>query len=405
MRIAVLVAIALLLCLALLIQSMPESRTVSGPVSIHKTPPPVDAATDERPVVAPTLVQSIQQAMREARRECEPDEADELQELEENDGRSRRERAALEARARLREEQRREARHRFRMRSIIRQLDLSADAEHLYVASVLTPVEAPDSIISRIERAARIDPASPLIAMQWLYGCSTFAEACEEGLGVAETFAITTDRSNAELWFTIANARATRNDLDGALEALRRANAATEYREYWFERILVFDRALAASTSTASLERLTNAIGMVAAMPDVTAALMKLCKSRGEESAEWRVECLRAGEKIESGAETIMSTTMGMALQGDVYELEGDTRRAAEVTQRGRRLRDRHVKLGTSPEVLNALKNETLMRRWIETAMAHGELAATEQLKIEAEALKDQPDYDPCLTLGGLGRL
>ena len=403
MRIAVLVALAVLLSLALVLFSLPESRTVSGPVMLRETPPPDDAPRDERPVVAPTLVQSMQQAMREARRECEPDEAGELQEPEENDGRSRRERAALEARARLREEQRREARHRSRIRSIIRQLDLSADAEHLYVASVLTSVEAPDSIVSRIQRAAAIDPANPMIAMQWLYGCSTFAEACDEGLGAAESFAVTTDRSNAELWFAIASARATRNDPGGALEALRSANAATEYREYWFERILVFDRALAASTSTASLDRLTDAIGMVAAMPDVTADLLVLCKEKIKDSAEWRVECLRAGELIESAGETIMSTTLGMALQGDVYELEGDTRRAEQVSRRGRQMWNRYVALQSSPEVLNALRNEMLLRRWIETALAHGEMAATEELLVAAEALKDQPGYDPCLTVGGLG--
>ena len=389
MRMAIAIGVAVLLCVALVIRILPEREPAPASVLPDAGLPPVTHSTtpDPEPEPASPMVPNTMEQMLSAN----PTASVDCQ----NDVGTSRQNLTMYLRGQLGAAPWQKQGEQM----IIDPLAASSDAEHLYVASVLTGNDAPGARLSRIERAAEIDPANALVATQWLYLCAEHADDCGVPIADIERRAIEAEKGNARTWAAVASARVARGDKAGALDALRQANATSEYRDGWFDRIELFERALAASTSASAHARLIAAVGMTASTPNDAIEVLMACESEGKTSSVWRVECLRLGEVMAASGETVTTQAMGLGLQAKMHEFAGDERREKEREADAKKLMAAYETLTDSPRLEDAWRNENLLRLFLETGQARGELAGMEAVVAEAERLANEPGYDPCQIL------
>lgn len=272
----------------------------------------------------------------------------------------------------------------------------SKDPEHLLMAALIGFDGKTKPGLSVMENALAADPDNPLTLWSFLDSCSLHPKAPKCADGSIEKRAILADGGNGRLWGKIADYRLARGDTVGALDALINANTAPQFNGYFIEHVEMLERGLAAATDNPYRERITNAIGIAAAMPQPIYKVFQGCKEQAAESAEWSQACLGYGKRLERDGRTVMSTTFGIALQKVVYKMAGDEARLADTDLRGRLITEA-MESGYTDDgwVLLAYDDQVLadyMNEW----SAHGEFQALQFLQEEVVRLSKQPGYDPC---------
>ncbi|MCH8136411.1 MAG: hypothetical protein IIB77_10570, partial [Proteobacteria bacterium] len=272
----------------------------------------------------------------------------------------------------------------------------SKDPEHLLMAALIGFDGQAKLGLSAMENALAVDPDNPLTLWSFLDSCSLHPKAAKCANGSIEKRAILADGGNGLLWGKIADYRLRRGDTAGALDALINANTAPQFNGYFIEYVEMLERGLAAATDNPYRKRITNAIGIAAAMPQRFYHVFQGCKEQATESAEWSQACLGYGKRLERDGRTVMSTRFGIALQKWMYEIAGDEARFAETDLRGRLITEA-MESGYTDDgwVLLAYDDQVLadyMNEW----SAHGEFQALQFLQEEVVRLSKQPGYDPC---------
>jgi hypothetical protein len=273
---------------------------------------------------------------------------------------------------------------------MLRVLGASADAEHLFIAALVSWTKQPVNAVKMLDRAAAMDPRNPLIASQALGLCLEI-ETCERAPAELERRLIAADKANALAWVQVARSRLGRNDEPGALAAMREAAAAPQVNEYFSSNVLLFERGLAASTDLGPFDRITASIGHAAAVFSGSFMIFKDCVERAKGSAEWRDVCLRLGQQLEHGGRTILSQSIGMNIQAKMYEYGGDTREQRDVEVRQDRFESDWSALMNITARSAQLRNATVARQYLETFETAGELAAMRYLAAEVEARLPAP--------------
>lgn len=276
---------------------------------------------------------------------------------------------------------------------MLRVLRSSTDAEHLLVAGLVSWRKTPEQALEFLGRAAAADPRNPLAASQMLELCLE-TDACNRARPGMERNLIAADKANGLAWVTVARSRLGRGDEQGALAALRQAAAAPSIEDYYADYVLLFDRALAASSNLPPFERSIAAHGHGAAVFTAGLLIARDCEERGPNASEWLDVCLRLGERFEHSSGSIMTRAVGMGLQAKMYEYGGDSRAQDAAERRYQGFRDEWTTLASRTARALELKDATVQRRFLDTFKASGEVAAMQYLAAEIEARLPQPQGD-----------
>ena len=268
---------------------------------------------------------------------------------------------------------------------MLRVLEPSTDAEHLLVAALISWRKSPEKALVLLGRAEAANPRNPLIASQLLELCLEIP-SCSRARPEMERNLIVADKANGIAWVTVARSRLSRNNEAGALAALREAIAAPSMDDHFTDFVLLFERALAASTDLPPFERSFAAYGHSAAVFTASFLITRDCNDRAVNSAEWRDACLRLGEHFEHSGQTILTKAVGMGLQAKMYEFGGDTRAQQNAERRYQQFRDDWTALASRTARVEELRDATVQRRYLDTFAAAGEIAAMEYLAGEIEA-------------------
>lgn len=258
-------------------------------------------------------------------------------------------------------------------------LQASTEAEHLLAMASINWRGRREDSLQLVAKAAALDPRDPLIAARLLELCKE-VDTCGRARAEAERNLIAADKANGLAWVQVARSRLQRNDETGALEAMQQAVAAAEVNNHFVEYVLLFDRALAASTGMAPNERMMAAMSFGAGAFSDYYMISKDCEEHALQSAEWLNLCLRLGERFEQDGKTFLTQAIGLGMQAQMLELGGDSREFEAVNLRKERHeRDMHA-LSERTWRAEELGDATVFRRYVEAFSTAGERAAMEYL-------------------------
>ncbi len=263
-------------------------------------------------------------------------------------------------------------------------LEASGDPEHQMVAALLVWRKQPERAAMALNEAARLDPSHPIVASQHLELCDRAGGYCGEPRVTLENRLIATDKANGMAWLQVTRSRLSRSDEAGALEALRAAATSATFEDFFAEHVLIFDRAITATTGASPGESIENAFGFAAAMLSSAYLVSRDCKERSTSSAEWHDLCLRLGERLEYDSRTFMGMMIGVGIQKNAYELAGDTRMLGAVTARAEEARDEWRALLMQTDNTMGFGDPVLMREYLEQLLTNDELTAMRHLNAEA---------------------
>jgi hypothetical protein len=269
--------------------------------------------------------------------------------------------------------------------AMLRVLGASTDAEHLLVAALISWRKSPEKALVLLGQAESADPRNSLIASQILELCLEI-DACIRARPEMERNLIVADKANGIAWVTVARSRLSRADEAGALAALRQAAAAPSMEDHFADHVLLFERALAASSDLPPFERSIAAHGHGAAVFTASFLIAGDCEERALNSAEWRDACLRLGERFEHGGRTLLTQAIGLGMQSKMYEYGGDSRAQEVVERRNQQHREELTRIESRTNRALELKDATVMRQYLDRFVASGEMAAMQFLAAEIEA-------------------
>jgi len=270
-------------------------------------------------------------------------------------------------------------------RRMVSVLEASADAEHLLVVALLSRRDDFDGALLILGEAAARDPGNPLIASRILELCMDI-DHCNRARPEMEDKLIAADKANVMAWVQVARSRLQRGDEAGALSALREAVAAGMVDDYLVDYVMLFDRALAASSDLPAHERMGLAFGFGTGEFSGAFSISSDCRERAENSAEWGDVCLRLGERFEHDARTLLTKGVGLGMQVSMYEIGGDTRSREQVQTRQQDFRESYRSLSIQSSRAIELKDATVFRKYVEILATGGELEAMRYLADEVSA-------------------
>ena len=264
-------------------------------------------------------------------------------------------------------------------------LEGSEDVEHLMVAALVSWRDDADGALLLLGEAAARDPDNAMVASQVLDLCLEIGH-CSRARPEMEQNLIAADKGNVVAWVQIARSRLKRDDEQGALAAMREAAAAAEVQDYFTQYVMVFERALAASSDLPAHERLASAFGFSAAVFSGAYVISSDCRARAATSAEWADVCIRVGERLENDGRTVLTTAIGIGIQASMYELLEDWREHERTMNRQQAFRDRYQPLIQKSAQAEKLEDATAFRRYLEIFDTGGELEAMQYLADEVES-------------------
>lgn len=256
--------------------------------------------------------------------------------------------------------------------------------------SLLSDPQRAHRILVSAEQAA---PESPLPLWHLLEFCALYADA--PGCANVGTRAVKAHGDNVVILAKVAALRYERDDKAAALDVLENAGTAAFLDNYWIEHIFLFERALAATGRYSYPERVMNAFGLAAALASSEYGLVKACRQESEESEPWRSACLAYAQRLYSDSDNLMDKTFGLVITKDVYKLSGDIESMHETEATLQKLKDDYIRHDLDAQIL-LVKDHNVMRGYLETWEADGEMAALDFVRSEVERLSQLPGYDPC---------
>ncbi|MEO0974847.1 MAG: tetratricopeptide repeat protein, partial [Pseudomonadota bacterium] len=213
--------------------------------------------------------------------------------------------------------------------SMVDTLERSQDPAHLLTAALLE--EGVSTDVSRqhqlLERALDIDPTNPLLAFSLLTLCLERAAHLQCNLPTIERQLATHQPDNAEAWSLVATSCHQREDYECALQAMRRASAAPQHKEFLAEKVSVVDSAFGDIGVGVQL-RQGMALGLAMVLTPSRLALLEMCGDRDHYGLEMAAVCLQHGRILETRAQTLLGESIGRGLQPIALEVLGEPDRA-----------------------------------------------------------------------------
>jgi len=215
---------------------------------------------------------------------------------------------------------------------LLGRLSVSPTAEHLILAAFLDDDSA--SRIGIIDRAVSSNRHDAFTLWNAVHICTEEHEATGCPLRDWEQQLLRVDGQNSESWIRVAANRYESRDLDGALEALKRAAASAETRAYWTETIEMAERGLAAGADLSFQERATMAFNIASSNLPLWGDYMDMCGAQSAIDVDWAYACLAYGRTLENQGRTFNGLLIGLAIQEASLEALSDRDGLARLEQR-----------------------------------------------------------------------
>ncbi|WOJ98190.1 hypothetical protein R0137_06390 [Congregibacter brevis] len=200
-------------------------------------------------------------------------------------------------------------------------LSASSTSEHLHIAAHFESDSSEK--LQLIERALSINPWEPMLSCGAVQVCLDVTPALECPLREWGQRLVDVDSDNSEAWAMVAANEFSSGRTDVALEALKRASAASESNMYWTDYIGAIERSLAATTND---EFPTRAVTSMSRAPLPSYGhVLEMCRAAASLTDEWGATCIRYGRLLASQGRTEFGFAIGRAVERVVYEGLGDT--------------------------------------------------------------------------------
>lgn len=281
-----------------------------------------------------------------------------------------------------------------------------ADAERLRASEILSTADDPslilasallsadeDERIRRLHRSFQMDPSSRLAMWHLVQEC--FDRECGGRELLDE--AVRVDGDNAAIWIERARKFIQEEEWEAAEEELRQGIAAPRYDIYFFEEVMLVDRALAAGSSLGDTDRSVAAFGIAAAIAipqygDITNA----CKSESNDTSTWASLCDQIGEVMMAKGGTMIDHAIGIELRRNAAERVGDQSAVARFQQQRDVIKQLQDELIMSGAAALSENDYAFQSRYLDYFAAYGELEAFRHAAEDARRLRADPTYDQC---------
>ena len=238
-------------------------------------------------------------------------------------------------------------------------------------------------------------PNNRLASIELIGHCSQNIEhsACNQELFVQ---AGKVDGNNAALWFQIANFHAASGDKQATLNAINKANKASQFDDYYYQRLSLFMNVSKGTLDLSEPLKAIIGIGILAATPIRITAITKFCTAIDNLTVEEKQACLMLGEQLDKRGKSLLYNAIGIAIQTTIYQSEQNDELSAQVEARKSDFYNpEKIKLHNSAGDL-MIADEKLFQYWLSNAVNYGEVKAANLLIKEAISLSKNPDYNPC---------
>ena len=275
-------------------------------------------------------------------------------------------------------------------------LDASGNPEHAIIAANLSWNGPSDTRMQTLFDALAQSPHDGLLALTAFSQCKVNAHpACRPAQ--PEQLLIEADGDNGAAWQRVVVHFLAQGRDDAALDALRRVATASIYDTFTARSIAMANDALAAVTALPYAERVVLAMGAASATPIPNfSAMLNECRTRANQSGEWRQHCLAAGQRMERDAQDVLPKLVGIALQEAVYEGTGQIEEAHACRTRAQTLKKRVMQPARYSFDALAAKDAKVLERYLDEWAGNGELAAAEYAVVASKAAIAAGEHSAC---------
>ncbi|MDJ0940658.1 MAG: hypothetical protein QNJ00_12935, partial [Woeseiaceae bacterium] len=269
----------------------------------------------------------------------------------------------------------------------------SGNTELVLAGAMLSGAESPFDAIERTQLAMQLGPQHPLVLWQAAELCSREqqGEFCGD-----PTLRLNSEQilgRNGAYWSKIAAGRIQRGEKEAALAALKRAAVEPQWDDYWIERVMLLERALAVGSDVSYALRITEAMTVTAGDDGLELSLMtRACRRFIAEGEEWLGACTGFGNRLVA-SRGLLHQVQGYELLRNIYKRQGDDYKLAEVSAD---LDELKIALEEIEEAdfTGLMTDDRIAALFIDEHAANGELAAIRQMAEETRRIKSDPDYD-----------
>ncbi|WP_019029797.1 hypothetical protein [Colwellia piezophila] len=204
------------------------------------------------------------------------------------------------------------------------------------------------------------------------------------------------DSNNAALWLQIANFHAANGDKQATLNAIQKANKATQFNDYYYHYLSLFMQVSKGAIDINDKQRLITGIGIQAARSIWISDLSNFCTSVDNLANDKNHACLTLGQLMEEEGKHLVVNLIGMGIQSKIYQAENNDELLKQLSTRKETLWNPRVSQLNFDASNLMIADEKLFQYWLSNALIYGEVKAANMLIKEAILLSKNPDYNPC---------
>jgi len=258
-----------------------------------------------------------------------------------------------------------------------------SESASLYYAMYAKPLEGETRLDLLFEYYEQF-PSSPIVTMDLISQCAISSdERCTKNF-IKD--AINSDSNNGAMWFSAITFYATKGDDERVLDSVEGLEKTTFFNERFGEKALLYAQALEGSNSNNFNLNALAGVGKAASTFPLYSAITKWCQEGLDELARANA-CLNLGKQLETRSKTLTSNVIGIALQKNVFEYEGDTDSIQLIEKSRKELMKRPEETLFQKASIMLILDERLLRSWLNNIDFQGELESQRLLILEAEAL------------------
>ncbi|MEM7433153.1 MAG: hypothetical protein AAF351_14630 [Pseudomonadota bacterium] len=272
-------------------------------------------------------------------------------------------------------------------------LSSSDNSDHRFLAALLIINEAPTVSRDQILKLIDANPPRQLAAMYALAACYDYSDFCDIVPQIHQHHSefLTNDVLS---WVAIANYYLQAGAEEEALAAMRKATSVSKVRSDQLEYLLLFDRALAASTSLEGVDRLYFARVFARAMPGAF-GLLSVCTQQGASSSVWRDLCITVSQRTAADSSAALDAVVSLHTESRMHEFAGNTKLENELDSKAKELGARVRAQADVMKSARQMRDEQLIRAMYDRWAVSNEFQAYEFGAAEVDRKIESGEYPP----------
>jgi hypothetical protein len=270
----------------------------------------------------------------------------------------------------------------------------------VFAISNIFPDYNPDLVIEvqqkRIEALVALKQNDhPLVALETLRMCSiqTDFKHCDNAL-IEEITSL--HKNDSEVWLEAINYYLETEQDEHVFRAINQAKQSKYSSSFYSLFVSTYAQTMAKANIGQYNSIVMNALGYYMAKGKPYRAQTDWCKNNLQ-NEKYAQGCLDMGVLMEQTSSDTIDKVIGLAIQGIIYETEGNAEMTSLVQKKQDVLSQPNSLDSTEANVLSTIFNyEKLLKTYIDNIETLGEYGALHQLKPEVLAFKESSHYEGC---------